>query len=310
MSTPVLNTDNILRKVFDADNQALRSTAVATLPGGEFSVIISDTNDSIRIGNGSGNYLGINPDGSINANFLGDVDIEVSAADGDSIIISNGTNDLNINPDGSIDVNLTAPLDVEISAADGDNISINDGTNTLSINPDGSINVINPNLNSNNDNILILGTEDGSKLGIQHALRIDTDLNLRVFDATISNKLPNTLGQKVSNESLSVVLSSDQSSIPVTLPDEPIILSGTENGQPTGTEFTLVNTRKQQILAAKDRDQSILYADFGTKNERITQIDYTAPSIGVGAGFTARKTISYVLDGSKYRRTNITWSII
>ena len=32
-------------------------------------------------------------------------------------------------------------VDVEISASDGDNIAISDGTNTLIVNPDGSINV-------------------------------------------------------------------------------------------------------------------------------------------------------------------------
>lgn len=95
----------------------------------------------------------------------------------------------------------------------------------------------------------------------------------------------------------------------VTLND-PIKISGTENGQPNGPEFTFVNNLRIQILAAKDRDQALTYADFGNKNQRITVIDYTAPSIGAGAGFTARKTISYVLDGNQYRKTNITWSLV
>ena len=44
-------------------------------------------------------------------------------------------NSLTILPDGSLNAN------VEIDAADGDNIAISDGTHTLAINPDGSINV-------------------------------------------------------------------------------------------------------------------------------------------------------------------------
>jgi hypothetical protein len=56
----------------------------------------------------------------------------------DSVAIGdpNTSTTLKINPDGSIDSN------VEVDAADGDNIAISDGTNTLKVNPDGSINVV------------------------------------------------------------------------------------------------------------------------------------------------------------------------
>lgn len=61
----------------------------------------------------------------------------------DSVQIGDPNTDatLKINPDGSIDSN------VEVDAADGDNIAISDGTNTMLVNPDGSINAnvsINP----------------------------------------------------------------------------------------------------------------------------------------------------------------------
>lgn len=89
--------------------------------------------------------------------------------------------------------------------------------------------------------------------------------------------------------------------------DEPLKISGTEDGTQTGIEFTFVNNLRLQILASKDRDQVITYADFGTKNQRITQIDYIAPSISTSI---ARKTFSYTLVGTRYRRDNITWSIV
>lgn len=91
---------------------------------------------------------------------------------------------------------------------------------------------------------------------------------------------------------------------------EPVKMSGTIDGTVSGTELTFVNNRKMQILAAHDRDQIFTYADFGTKNQRITRIDYVSPTIGVGAGFTARKNLIYVLDGTRYRRTNITWALV
>ena len=63
---------------------------------------------------------------------------------------------------------------------------------------------------------------------------------------------------------------------------------------------------RQLILGAEVRDQVITYADFGTKNQRITQIDYTSDDY---PGVIARKTITYTLVGNFYRRDQITWSI-
>lgn len=100
MSTKYLNTDNILKKVYDPSTEGLRTTAVASFVGGSVDISISDLTDSIKIGDGSGVYLDINPDGSINAN------VEVNAADGDNIAISDGTNTMSVNSDGSINVKI------------------------------------------------------------------------------------------------------------------------------------------------------------------------------------------------------------
>jgi hypothetical protein len=229
--------------------------------------------------------------------------------------------------------------------------------NPLPVRIDGNINIQNANINvnlnafdSNPDSILIVGTNNGTVSGIKSVLRVDNDFDLRVGISdgankaqvnssrelavtdvearnsladissaltSIENSLPESLGAKVSAESLSVTFSSDQTPIPVsgnvtaTLSDEPIKISGTENGQPNGPEFTFVNNRLQQILKAKDRTGTITYADFGNKNQRITQITYTAPSIGTGPGFTAVKTFTYTLVGNKYRRdTPGDWTLV
>lgn len=68
------------------------------------------------------------------------------------------------------------------------------------------------------------------------------------------------------------------------------------------------NNIRLSILNAADRDQEFTYADFGTKNERITQIDYTSAT--VFPGITARKIFLYTLVGTKYRLDNITWVIV
>lgn len=76
--TPALNTDNIMRKVFDGENEALRTSSVATV-------------------------------------VVGDIDVSISADDGDSIAISDGVNTLGINSDGSINVNITSNINVPIN---------------------------------------------------------------------------------------------------------------------------------------------------------------------------------------------------
>jgi hypothetical protein len=158
----------------------------------------------------------------------------------------------------------------------------------------------------------LAGTLDVNDAGSQALLTAIENLLTSIEAGT-----PDSLGQNTMANSQPVTIASDQTPIPIsgnitaTLGDEPIKISGTENGQPNGPEFPFVNNVLQQILKAKDRSGTIQYADFGTKNQRITQITYTAPSIGAGAGFTAVKTFNYTLVGTKYRRdTPGDWSIV
>lgn len=90
------------------------------------------------------------------------------------------------------------------------------------------------------------------------------------------------------------------------LPDS-MNITGSVDGSKTGVKYGFVNNLRLQILSAHDRDMNITYADFGTKNERITNIIYTSPTF---PGVSAAKTIAYTLVSGKYRRDSITWSII
>ena len=72
------------------------------------------------------------------------VDASVSASISDVSIVDSNGNELDVNPDGSINTNITGgSLQIEIDAADGDNVAISDGTNTMAVNPNGSINEAN-----------------------------------------------------------------------------------------------------------------------------------------------------------------------
>jgi len=193
------------------------------------------------------------------------------------------------------------------------------------------------------DNLLIVGSEDGTKSGLKHAARVDSDLDVRVgisngankaavsgagdlsvrdsnIDALLSTRATeatlsavntklNSLGQKPMAGSVPVVMATDQSPIPVTatLADEPLKISGTIDGQPNGTEFTFVNNLKLQILDSHNRVAAFTYADFGTKNQRVTMIDYVSATF---PGTTVRRQFAYTLVGNNYRRDSETWTIV
>ena len=77
-----------------------------------------------------------------------------------------------------------------------------------------------------------------------------------------------------------------------------ILLVGSENGTTTGNKFIFTNNLKQQILNAKDLIESLTWADFGTPQERITQVVYTSATY---PAHSATKVLSYTLVGSQYR---------
>lgn len=323
----------------------------------------------------SGNLFKVNADGSIDAN------VEVDAADGDSIAVV-GTEDgtpsgtqhtLKIGADGnarvkddaanttlqSIDSKLTSPITVtgpitdtelraspvpisgtvgldapSLAALENINVTVtssaeveikNDVGNPVPISaaslplPSGA--AIELKQDTGNTSLASIDSKLSNPLAVTGPL---TDTQLRAAAVPVSGTFfPPTqpisatalpLPTGASNAALQTAANASLTSIdskltsPLTVTSDPI--KGTENGLPAGPQFTFVNNRKQQILAAKDRDQLITYADFGTKNQRVTLIDYISPSIGTGAGYTARKTLTYVLDSGRYRRTNITWSLV
>lgn len=240
----------------------------------------------------------------------------------------------------ALDVSIKNIPEILISHTD-DSIRLGDGTNLISSTTNGlkqglDVNIINT----------IIGVQDASALTelqsinskLTSPITITGTVNLGTIGdvatettlSSINNKIPTNLTvtanrllvdgsgvtQPVSvltlplptgaatESTLNNILTSLSTGISV---NEPLLISGTDDGTPTGTEYSLVYNLRQQILASHDRDMDITYADFGTKNQRVTQIDYTS---GTFPGFTARKVLSYTLVGTNYRRDSITWSIV
>jgi hypothetical protein len=280
-----LDANQVLKQAYDEPNQRLRVDATLSATIGD--VIIKDAD---------GDELAVNPDGSINVQIAGGgLQVEISAADGDNIAISDGTNTASVNPDGSLNVNLVGTSEVKIT----------DGVDDLAINADGSINSIVTatdldirNLQFSTDKVDITG----SNVGIQGTVTVQaTDLDIRNLQFTqdkvdvsgssvtevnssgiltelqsIDSKLP-SLGQQTAANSISVTLASDIGPLVAnvelnaftnTNPDN-VQLVGSINGTATGTKYGIVNNLRLQILDAHDRIANFIYADFGTKNQRI-----------------------------------------
>jgi hypothetical protein len=83
-------------------------------------------------------------------------------------------------------------------------------------------------------------------------------------------------------------------------------ITGSIDGTENSVKYGFVNNVKNQILAAHDREQEIVYADFGTKNQRVVEIIYTSDTFPL---VEAKKTFTYTLVGNRYRRDTITWSV-
>lgn len=327
------------------DNTGKKRLAVdanVTIDNATVDVDLDYTTDSVQIGDpSSGSTLKINPDGSIDSNM------EVDAAGGDSIAIV-GTEDGT--PSGTqhtakigADGNLRVKDDAAVSELQGINTKLasplplpaDAATETTLGQVAASVDQVETKLDSlltelqqktepadaQNIRPLVSTSDSVSVPGVATENKQDDTISqLSDINDKLANPLPLPTGAATENkqdDTINILESIDDKldgPIPVTATigdldatKDDVAIAGTENGLPNGTVRHFVNNRRQQILAAHDRIQQITYADFGTKDQRVTSIAYTSPTF---PGITAIKTLTYTLVGNKYRRDNITWSIV
>jgi hypothetical protein len=361
MSTK-LDGFQVIKLVYDETLNRLRVDTGATITlGGELEVAIDQASDSIRIGDGVNlvTTTTIGPKVGLDVNIIagggGSVSVALDAfskipADN---VLSVGSEDgtqtgtkhalvvdsslrlrvYDIDANGfltSIDSKLPASLGAQtvanslaVNIASDQIVPISIASVPLPIGAateakqDAQITILNSidagiptslgqQLSANSMPVVLASDQSAIDVEVTGSLPLPLDAATETTLANLNSKF-NTLGQKTSANSSPVVLASDQPAISVNLNNEPIKISGTEDGTPSGTEYLFVNNIRQQILVAHDRDQAITYADFGTKNQRVTQIDYTSATF---PGIIARKTLTYTLVGNNYRRDNITWTIL
>ena len=183
---------------------------------------------------------------------------------------------------------VNADIDVQLDSAD-DNVAIAspDG-DFLEINADGSINVnVSGTVDVTGSEVSVSGTVD---VEVTSPVAISGTVDVSGSTVSISGTVPVSITEPL-----------------LTTIDQPIYVGGTINGQYSGQKFGFVYNSKQQILDSHDRIADFIYADFGTKNQRITEIEYTSATF---PGITVKRTFTYTLVSGKYKRDNEIWSLI
>lgn len=290
--TSNLSQENILRDIHDPSTQTIRTSATAIIPSG-LVVDIDHTDDSIAIGTATDLFTSttIGPK----------IGLDVNVINNSSALPANAATESTLN-------SVLLELQQKTEPSDAQNIRT---------------------LSNATDSILVPGVAQETTLSSIDAKitttvdGINITLPLNAATATlqtagnniltnIDNKLP-VLGQHPSAGSVSVVLANDQTLSVITdidafssTPDN-IMTVGTDDGTKTGVKYGFVNNLRQQILASADREQDITYADFGTKNQRVTVIDYNSATF---PGSTVRRVFAYTLVGNNYRRDSETWTIV
>lgn len=269
MSTKDLDFGNVIKQVYDPPTESLK--VLATISIGSITVDLDAATDSVRLGDG--------------------------------ILLNTLTN---IGGKNAIDVNIAGgSLALDISHTD-DSIRLGDGTTlftgtTVGLKTGLDINLIN------------------SSIAVTGPL---TDAELRAFPVDVSlSSIPLASGaatsanQVIANASLASIDSKLTSPLAVTVdleaftganPDN-VQLVGSIDGTKTGTKYGFVNNLRTQILSSQDRNADFTYADFGTKDQRITRIEYSSATF---PGFIIRRDFNYTLQGNQYRRDDEVWSII
>jgi hypothetical protein len=314
----LLDSSQVIQAVYDEALNRLRVDIGANITlGGELEIFIDQADDSIRIGDGVnlvttttvGPKIGLDVNligGTISASVALDAFTKIPADNAIAVGTEDGTQT-------GVKHALVVGSDLNLKVIDTGVIAVLNSLLTAALNIENSLPaMLGQQTMANSLSVTIASNQvvpvsaSSLPLPIGAATETKQDAIITALNS-IDAGIPASLGQQLAAASVPVVLASNQPPISVAIDGEPIKISGTINGTPSGTEYTFVNNLRQQILAAHDREQNITYADFGTKNERVTQIDYASATF---PGITARKVLLYTLVGTKYRRNSINWVII
>lgn len=306
MATKDLDFGNVIKQVYDPPTESLK--VLATISIGSITVDLDAATDSVRLGDGSvlSTFTTIGPKNALDVNIAGGtLALTIDQAD-DSIRLGDGTTlftGTTVGPKTGLDVNL---LNSSLAV-------VGPLTNTELRATPIAVSIASVPLASG------ASTEAKQDTQITVLNNIDSKLTSPLTVSAASLPLPSgastSANQATANASLASIDSKLTGPLAVTVdleaftgasPDN-VQIVGSIDGTKTGTKFGFVNNLRQQILSAQDRNADFTYADFGTKNQRVTRIDYTSATF---PGFIIRRDFSYTLQGNQYRRDDEVWSVV
>jgi hypothetical protein len=159
------------------------------------------------------------------------------------------------------------------------------------------------------DSVMVTGSENGLGTGTKHGLKIDALNDAAVFDSRVRAELQTANGLLTDIKDAVETppgISVDLDGFDAVDPDS-VQQTGSADGTATGTKYGIVYNRRQQILDSHDRIANFSYADFGTKFQRITKIEYTSSTF---PGITITRDFTYTLVSGQYRRDSEIWDEI
>jgi hypothetical protein len=310
VATKDLDFGNVLKLAYDPPTESLK--VLATISIGSISVDLDAATDSVRLGDGTllSTFTSIGPKNALDVNIAGGaLALDISHTD-DSIRLGDGTNLVTVTTIGlkqSLDVNIantSFPLSVGAAteAKQEDQITLLTSIDDKLTLPLEIAAVSLP---------LPLGAATESKQDEQIQELINVNLELENINTSLT-AVSTSANQVIANNSLASIDNKLTSPLSVVATgtvsvEEPLQISGTNNGLSSGIEYGYVYNQKQQVLASDDREETYTYADFGTKDQRIVRIDYTSNTF---PGIIVRRDFNYVLENNKYKRTDSFWSVI
>lgn len=294
-----LDANQVLQHAFEDATGRLRVDAEVTATIGDLELDISHTDDSIRLGDGTSLVTAttIGPDVGLDVNII-NTSLPFSATDLDIRDLVFATDKVDVSgSEVSLDAGTLAALgNITVSSVDLDIRDLVFATDKVDVS--GSEISLDAGTLAALENITVTAID----LDIRDLTSLSDSVQAWMYDGS-GNAISSTAG------AIDVNITSNLDALTPPTKSDPdnVLIVGTENGEIDGNKLPFINNIRLQILASHDREQDITYADFGTKNERITQIDYTSPTF---PGTTARKTITYTLIVNKYRTDSIIWSLI
>lgn len=297
MSTNKMDSGNIMRQVYEPSTESLNVNIV-----GSGSPTLPST---VRISDGTG-YLSSTVGlgyRALDVSIKNIPEIIISHTD-DSIRLGDGTNlftSTTVGPKTGLDVSVLNQI-----SGFATEVTLASIASLLA----GSIAVTGPLTNAElrASPVIVSATTlplpAGSATEAKQDAQITELTAIKTAVQSIDAAIPASLGQQTMANSLSVTLASDQAAISI---NEPVMTEGSIDGTSGGTKFGFVYNLKQQVLAAHDRTAAYTYADFGTKTERITQVDYTSSTF---SGNTIRRTFNYTPSGNSYRMDSEVWTVV